>query len=325
MIKRYLEFIKESDNDIHQFGEYHSLGEWVESLYEDDYIKNIVNRYISDITPDIILSNAINILDENTKAEIKSQIEDYQKNGIQDKETEVVVSTDTESLLESTEITIAGKGIFTSFLKSLTALGQKDAKPSKDKCPENFLLFYHYPNLNAEDVKTIFSRFKSLTRYIEMIDYGKNEVDLYFGIKCDGTFEYGILYEEFLPIGQFKLSQSIIKWIVQLDSKSASSLKKELVNLNYTDILLLGKIKTDMKDFNPGYHEQKSKPTIIEKVISFGYYGIGKWDNGKLDEGELLNIKTNFITWVMSKKWGDKVLISVKPQSFWLFIHIKLK
>ena len=266
MIKRYLEFIKESSEN-----EYHSLGEWVESLYEDDYIKNIVNRYISDITPDIILSNAINILDENTKAEIKSQIEDYQKNGIQDKETEVVVSTDTEKLLESTEITIAGKGIFTSFLKTLTALGQKDVNPSKDKCPDNFLLFYHYPNLSAEDVKTIFGRFKSLTRYIEMIDYGKNEVDLYFGIKCDGTFEYGILYEEFLPIGQFKLSQSIIKWIVQLDSKSASSLKKELVNLNYTDILLLGKIKTDMKDFNPGYHEQKSKPTIIEKVISFGY------------------------------------------------------
>ena len=148
---------------------------------------------------------------------------------------------------------------------------------------------------------------------------------MYFGIKCDGTFEYGILYEKFIPIGRFKLSQSIIKWIVQLDSKSASSLKKELVNLNYTDILLLGKIKTDMKDFNPGYHEQKSKPTIIDKVISFGYYGIGKWDNGKLDEGELLNIKTNFIAWVMNKKWGDKVLISVKPQSFWLFIHIKLK
>ena len=320
MIKRYLEFIKESSEN-----EYHSLGEWIESLYEDDYIKNIVNRYISDITPDIILSNAINILDENTKAEIKSQIEDYQKNGIQDKETEVVVSTDTEKLLESTEITIAGKGIFTSFLKTLTALGQKDVNPSKDKCPDNFLLFYHYPNLSAEDVKTIFGRFKSLTRYIEMIDYGKNEVDLYFGIKCDGTFEYGILYEKFIPIGRFKLSQSIIKWIVQLDSKSASSLKKELVNLNYTDILLLGKIKTDMKDFNPGYHEQKSKPTIIEKVISFGYYGIGKWDNGKLDEGELLNIKTNFIAWIMNKKWGDKVLISVKPQSFWLFIHIKLK
>lgn len=320
MIKRYLEFIKESSEN-----EYHSLGEWIESLYEDDYIKNIVNRYISDITPDIILSNAINILDENTKAEIKSQIEDYQKNGIQDKETEVVVSTDTEKLLESTEITIAGKGIFTSFLKTLTALGQKDVNPSKDKCPDNFLLFYHYPNLSAEDVKTIFGRFKSLTRYIEMIDYGKNEVDLYFGIKCDGTFEYGILYEKFIPIGRFKLSQSIIKWIVQLDSKSASSLKKELVNLNYTDILLLGKIKTDMKDFNPGYHEQKSKPTIIDKVISFGYYGIGKWDNGKLDEGELLNIKTNFIAWVMNKKWGDKVLISVKPQSFWLFIHIKLK
>jgi hypothetical protein len=128
-----------------------------------------------------------------------------------------------------------------------------------------------------------------------------------------------------MPIGQFKLSQSVIKWIVQLDLKSAASLKKELVNLSYQDILLLGKIKTDMKDFTPGYHEQRTKPTLVDKVLSFGYYGIGKWDNGKLDEGELFNIKGNFSNWILSKKWSDKVLISVKAQSFWLNIHIKLK
>ena len=102
-------------------------------------------------------------------------------------------------------------------------------------------------------------------------------------------------------------------------------MKKEIVNISHTDMLLLGKIKTDMKDFKPGYFEKESKPTISDKVISFGYYGIGKWDNGKLDEGELLNIKNNFTAWVMTKKWGQKVLISVKPHSFWLYVHIKLK
>jgi hypothetical protein len=80
-----------------------------------------------------------------------------------------------------------------------------------------------------------------------------------------------------------------------------------------------------MVDFNPGYHEKRSYPTINDRVISFGYYGVGKWDNGKLDEGEYMNIKNNFTTWVISKKWGGKVLVSVKPQSFWLYIHIKLK
>lgn len=319
MIKKYLEFIKENKED------FNSIGEWVESLYDDEYIKNIVNRFLGEITPDIKLSNAINLLDPREQADIKKQIEDYQQNGLQEHpEAKVSASTEVEDLLES-EITMAGKGIFNSFLKALTALGQKNGQPTLDKSPDEFLLFYHYPKLISDDVKIVFSRFKSLSKYVEMIDYAKNEVDLYFGIKCDGKFEYGISYEESLPIGQFKLSQSVIKWIVQLDLKSAASLKKELVNLSYQDIILLGKIKTDMKDFTPGYHEQRSKPTLVDKVLSFGYYGIGKWDNGKLDEGELFNIKGNFSNWILSKKWSDKVLISVKAQSFWLNIHIKLK
>ena len=318
MIKKYLDFIKENN-------EYNSLGEWVESLYDDEYVKNIVNRFISDITPDIKLSNAINLLDDREKADIKTQIEDYKKNGIQDKKPDVVVSTETE-LLESNEA-LSGKGIFTTFLKALTALGQKDTLPNKDMCPDDFLLYYFYKDMNSEDVKTIFNRFKSLTRFIEHIDYGKNEVNLYYGVKTDGLFEYGISYEnKHLTLGRFKLTQSILKWMVQLDLKSASSLKKELVNLSYNDILLMGKIKNDMKEYLPGQHEKRAKATLNDgKVISFGYYGVGKWDNGRLDEGELLNIKNNLSTFVLSKKWGSKVLISVKAQSFWLYVHIKIK
>jgi hypothetical protein len=159
-----------------------------------------------------------------------------------------------------------------------------------------------------------------------MIDYGKNEIELYFGIKCNGQFQYGISYDGNLSlIGEFKLSQSTIKWILSLESKSAFSLKKDLVNLSYNDILTLGKIKMDMINFNPGYHEKKSFPTIKDRIISFGWYGVGKWDNGKLDGGELMNVKNNFNTWVMSKKWGTKILVSINPQSFWLWIHVKLK
>lgn len=320
MIKKYLEFIKESEST-----DYNSIGEWVESLYEDEYVKNIVNRFLDEVTPDIKLSNAINLLDPREQADIKKQIEEYKQNGLQEHpEVKVSASTDVEEILES-EITLAGKGIFNSFLKVLTALGQKNGQPTLDKSPDDFLLFYHYPKLISDDVKVVFNRFKSLSKYLDMIDYAKNEVDLYFGIKCDGTFEYGISYEESLPIGKFKLSQSVIKWIIQLDLKSAASLKKELVNLSYQDIITLGKIKTDMKEFTPGYHEQRSKPTITDKVITFGYYGIGQWNNGKLNDGELLTIKNNFTNWLLNKKWSGKVLISVKAQSFWVNIHIKLK
>lgn len=334
MIKRYLEFISESNVDG-----FESFGKWIESLSDDEYILNIVNRYIDDhnklyagedVDPTIDLSNAVNLLDDRTQLEIKQQIDEYLQTGIQEKEPVIIPSTDTtellgESIQAQSEVTVAGKGIFTSFLKSLTALGLKESNPNWSICPEDFLLYYSFQNLQSELVKQIFGRFRSLERYSHLIDYGKNELTLYFGLNCSGQFEYGIEYDARFPIGQFKLSQSVVKWILSLESKSANSLKKEIVNLNYLDILTLGQIKNDMKTFTPGYFEKKLTPMLRDRVITFGYYGVGRWDNGKLDEGEFMNVKTNFTNWIMSKKWGNKVLISVKPESFWIYIHLKIK
>jgi hypothetical protein len=322
MIKRYLQFIKEN-----QLMKFNSIGEWVESLMDDDYVRNIIIRYTSDIDPSISISNAINILDKRDQDEIKLQIDNYLKDGILDKDPEIIASTETEELMETMvqgEISVAGKGVFSSFLKSLTALGKKESSPNWDKCPGDFLIYYHF-ELMSQDVKSVISRFKSLLRYEEMIDWGRNEIALYFGIKCNGQFEYGFAYDNLNPIGQFKLSQSTIKWIVQLESKSSQSLKKELVNLTYFDILTLGKIKTDMISFNPGYYESKSYPTLSDRVISFGYYGFGNWNMGKLNDADLQTTKATFSNFVLSKKWGDKVLVSINPQSFWLWINIKLK
>ena len=322
MILRYKQFIKENLND------FNSLGEWIESLMDDDYIRNIVARYTNDFDTSLNISNVINLLDKMEQNEIKYQVEKYLRDGLSDQEVDVLATTETEDLLESViegEISVAGKGVFSSFLKSLTALGQKESNPNWERCPEDFLIYYDF-ELIADDVKQVFSRFKSLIRYESLIDWGRNEITLYFGIKCNGQFEYGVSYEEGKsPIGQFKLSQSTINWILKLESQSARSLKKEIVNLSYSNLITLGSIKTDMKSFNPGYHEKKSYPIIRDGVISFGYYGVGKWDNGKLDQGELMNIKNNFNTWVISKKWGTKVLVSINPQSFWLWINIKLK
>lgn len=320
IVKRYKDFIKENFN---------SLGEEIESIYQDEYIKNIVNRYIEDIDPSIRIANAINLLDERTQKEIKSQVNNYLQNGIEDKEPTVITSTETDELLEESmaqeEISVAGKGVFSSFLKSLTALGRKDNKSNFDICPEEFLIYYQLDNILSDDVKLIFKRFKSLYRYINLIDYGSNEVTLYFGIKTDGYFEYGISYDNRLPIGQFKLNKSTINWILRIESKSAESLKKDLVNLSFNDILTLGKIKQDMSDYRPGYFESKSPVYINDKIISFGYYGFGNWNNGKLSDEDLLKVKTEFSNWVISKKWGTKVLVSINPKSFWLNIHLKLK
>lgn len=316
MIKKYLEFINEN---------YNSIGEWIESLSNDEYINNIINRYIKDIDPSISLSNAINILNDNDKNDIKYQIDNYLKNGIIEKNPIISTSVEIDELNES-DISSSGKGIFTSFLKSLTAMGQKESKPNWDICPSDFLLYYHYNNLNSDLVKQIFSRFRSLSRYIDLIDYGKNEVDIYFGVKCNGQFEYGLDYDKIKKrIGEFKLSQSVIRWICNIESKSASSIKKELVNLSYNDIITLGKIKYDMNEYKPGYYENRMNPIISDKIISFGYHGLGKWDNGKLDNDDLVKIKNNFTNWILTKKWNNKVLISIKSSSFWVYMQIKLK
>ena len=334
LVKRYLQFISESNLE-----DFESFGKWIESLSEDEYILNIVNRYIDDhnklyggedIDPTIDLVNAVNLLDDRAKIEIKLQIENYLQNGIQEKQPIVRPSTDTSELLgesvqSQAEVSVAGKGIFNSFLKSLTALGLKESNPNWSLCPEDFLLYYSFQNLNSDVVRQIFVRFRSLDRYTHLIDYGKNELGLYFGLNCSGQFEYGIEYDMRFPIGKFKLSQSVVKWILSLESKSAASLKKEIVNLNYLDILSLGQIKLDMKTFTPGYFEKRLTPMLRDRVITFGYYGVGRWDNGKLDEGEYQNIKNNFTNWLMTKKWSNKVLISVKPESFWLYIHLKIK
>lgn len=334
IIKRYFQFIFESNVE-----DFESFGKWIESLSNDEYVLNIVNRYINDynklyggydIDPTIDLSNAVNLLDARTKSEIQKQIEEYLQTGIQEKEPTIMSSTDTTELLAETvqsqsETNVAGKGIFTSFLKSLTALGLKESIPNWSICPEDFLLYYSFDNLNSEKVKQVFERFRSLERYLHLIDYGKNELMLYFGLNCLGQFEYGFQYEQRFPIGQFKLSQSVVKWILSLESKSANSLKKEIVNLNYLDILTIGQIKRDMMLFQPGYYEKKLPPMLRDRVITFGFYGIGRWDNGKLDAGEYENLKQNFTNWLMSKKWGSKVLISVKSESFWVHFHLKLK
>jgi hypothetical protein len=59
-------------------------------LYNDDYIKNIVNRYIEDIHPDIRVSSCVNILDEEVQNDIKFQIDNYLKSGIIEKEPVVL-------------------------------------------------------------------------------------------------------------------------------------------------------------------------------------------------------------------------------------------
>ena len=339
MIKKYIEFIKEN-LEVKSENSFNSLGEWVEYLYDfykNDEIKlsnlkSIINRdfnisredNLNDIESDIRLANAINILDDKTKSEMSSLLTSFIEEGIVEKEPVVEFSTDVEDLNEG-DITMSGKNIFKSFLKTLTALGKKDQQPNRELCPDDFLFYYNYDNIVSEDLKQIFKRFKSLHMYSDLVPYDSNESSLYYGIKCDGQLEYGLKVDKVIPIGSFKIGASSIKWLLGLDLKSLQFLKKDLVNWTSNELSILSKIKLDLISYNPGYFDKKSHFIISDKIITIGYYGIGKWDNGKIDSGEFQNLKQNFNNWILNKKWSDKIKYNITSNSFWVYFNIKIK
>jgi len=339
MIKKYIEFIKENfDNKKRE--DFNSLGEWVEylfDLYKDDEeklsnLKSIINRDfnvkgqsdLNDIKSDIRLANAINILDDKTKKEMSTLIEKFLEEGLSKEEPVVDFSTDVEDLVEG-DITLSGKNIFKSFLKTITALGRKDSPINREICPNDFIYYYNYDNIPSNDLKLVFKRFKSLHMYSDLIPYDSNESGLYYGIKLDGQLEYGLITDKTIPIGCFKVGDSSIKWLLGLDLKSLSQLKKDLVNWNWKELSILSKIKSDLNEYNPGFFEKKSHLIITDKIITIGYYGIGKWDNGKIDTGEFQNLKQNFNNWILNKKWSDKIQYNITSNSFWVYFNIKIK
>ena len=313
MIKKYIDFVQESFNQE----EHHSLGEYIEEVSKDNqYIQMIIGEYTKEVDASISVSNAINVLDDMDKVELLKRVENH-LNGV---EGELSVGTSTPvSLLEESY----GKNVLTTFMKSLTALGFKDNTLESKEIPSDFLIFFKFSGVDSSKIESVFKRFKSLSSI--QIDYSQAQMSLYFGIKCDGQFEYGFYYDQLSPIGKFKLNKSTFNSLKLSDLKATSGLKKALLNLNLEDVILIGKIKVEMGKFNPGYFEQKSPGIIVDRVITFAYYGVGKWDNGKLDEVDLMNIKTKLKTFLSKFRWSEKVVLNVNPDRFWVYVNIKLK
>jgi hypothetical protein len=319
MIKNYKSFISEGFSEE----EHHTLGEYIEQLAQDDeFVQMLASQMTSHISATIRLSNAVNLLDDLQKVELLKRVENH-LNGVEGK-THIATTVDAKTVQPTDVIQESyGKSVLVTFFKCLTALGFKENTPQTNEVPAEFLIFFKFTGADTSKIESVFGRFKSLQSIT--IDYSRPSMGLYFGIKCDLNFEYGYYYDELIPIGQFKLSKSTYNGIKLSDLKSASGLKKVLVNLSFEDIALMCKIKVEMDKFNPGYFEQKMVPQINEKVMTFGYYGCGKWDNGKLDLGELENIKSNLKTFLMNFKWVEKIMINVYPDKFWVYVHIKLK
>jgi len=323
MIKKYLEFIKESSLEEIK-AKHHSIGEYIESIAGDDeYALNIISQYTKDIDPTIRLANAINLLDEKTQEFILKMIEDNRSGNEEQKEPEVSAYTGA-NLSESTEQ--GGKNLFKCFLKTLTALGLKDTNINWSKTPDDYIMCFVTNDISVQNVKLIMTRYRQFDLVVNSIDYKHNECQLYYGIKVDGTFQYGIKTEDQnLVIGKFKITKGLFNWLLVLDSPSASNLKKTLISFDLGKIILLGRIKTEMSKFNPGETQHRNKPEINGDVITFAYQGVGKWNGPQMDNADFESIRSNFKSFLSKYKWADLVQVSVTANQYWLYLNIKIK
>ena len=184
-----------------------------------------------------------------------------------------------------------------------------------------YFIFYFETNLlPVEDVKSVMGRYEFFDKFINNIDYTFNNSNLYYGIKLDGKFEYGIRTEDqYIIIGQFKITNGVLKYFLNLSSPSARSLKKQISTLNLNHLFLIGKIKQEMENFVPGSFEKKMKPNVIDNVISFGYF------NQSADQNQIETIKDNLRSFLLQFKWSDRIQFNVNPSDHWVFVNIKLK
>lgn len=317
LIKKFNSFIKESSVSEVE-AQHNSLGEYIETLSnKDSYIKMITNQYLSNTDSIISISNSVNILDDLEKVELLKRVENY----LSDKEGEsdITATIDKTKMLNESY----GYGVLSTFFKCLTALGFKDNQPEPNEIPSEFLIYFKLSGVDSSKIESVFKRFKSLSSVT--IDYSQPHVGLYFGIKCDGFFEYGYYYDNLIPIGSFKLSKSTFNSIKTSELKSTVGIKKLLVHLSFIDILLMCKLKNEMDKFSPEYFDQKMTPKISDRVITFGFYGYGKWTNGQIDPTDVEKIKLELKKFLSKYKWSEKVMININCSKFWTYIQIKLK
>ena len=217
----------------------------------------------------------------------------------------------------------AGKNVFKSFLKVITSLGLKDTKPNWEHMPDDFLLFFEY-KCESSSVAEKIQRFNSLNTFIDKLP--KQNCSLYFGIKSDMNFNFGFKEDDkIIKIGSFKMNKPAINYLNLLDSSSAAHLKRELAYLNMENLILLSKIAKHMKEYHPGDTEERSFK-IEDGVLEFGYKGLGKWNNGKMDDEEKERLKLGFTEHLRKFKESSKIQAKLKPdEKSWVRLNVKIK
>lgn len=338
-IKKFNDFIKE--NKYVELAEEHgSLAQYVEKLEnmfandeeKTERFRQIVGKYLDDSGVDarVRLANAVNTLDEVDQRlltkELKREFE--LKEDLNSEEIDTQEEVESE-ISDVKDMRLSGKFGFNSFLKVLTALNLPDIKPDYENCPSDFSIIYSFLNLDKNRLVAIMKRFRSLDFASKIVeDTEDNKIGLYFGIKYNKQFnmEYGLVIDDKRTVcGEFRFSKPQLDKILSNPSKSLNSFKELMQNADLNKMKILMKVKYDLDTFSPGYFHKKSNPIIVGDILTAGYYGVGKWDKGRLDREDYQRMKNEFNDWILSQKWKRHVTYSVKPGKFWVYFKIKAK
>ncbi len=338
-IKKFNEFITENSY-IELSDEHGSFGQYIEKIenmfLEDEdkteRFRQIVGKYLegSEVDPQVRISNAINTLDEIDQRLLVKEL----KREFELKEFLVSQEIDTQEEVECAlsdikDMRLSGKFGFNSFLKVISALNLPDIQPDYGNCPGDFSIIYIFNALDKDRLVNIMKRFKSLafaTRIID--DVQDNKIGLYFGLKYNKQFnmEYGLIIDDKRTVcGEFRFGIPQFNKILMHGSKSLNSFKELMKSSDLRKIKTLMKVKYDLDTFSPGYFDKKSTPKIIGDILTAGYYGVGKWDGGRLDKEDYMRMKNEFNDWILNQSWKQHVTYSVKPGKFWVYFKIKAK
>lgn len=313
-VKSYSSFILENKTTAEQI---------VSLVDGDSYAQSLVSKYCGDLDPTIDLLTSISLLDTKEQEEILHKIRKYKlKKTIDDAR----IDTHTDLNMLESNTPLAGKNLFQCFLKTLTALGQKNIIANWQESPDEFILYFLSEEIDYLEIRLVTSRFKYLDMMIERELSTSQKAKLYFGLKTDMTMEFGINFiDNTKKVGEFKFTEETLLTFSSSTFLALSNFKKIMSKIGFDKLKILAKVKKELINFQPGYHEEKSKPVIKDDVISFGYFGIGAWNDGFMDNNEYENLKSNLRNYLIQFPWVDDVKMSVVTKNLWVYINLKPK
>jgi hypothetical protein len=312
-IKSYNNFLREKKD----------IAEEIVSLADNDsYAQSLLSNYCKNFDTSIDLISVVSLLDTDLQEELLQKIKRFKTQ----KEEDPTIFTNTDlNLLESND-KIGGKNLFDCFLKILTALNCKNISVNPELTPKEFLIYLITNDINYLDIRSVSSRFKYLDLLIETFKTSTQIAKLYYGLRNDMVIEYGLTYQDTThKIGEFKFKFETYESLINSPLLALFNFKTHLKNFNYEKLKIFGKIKKTMNNFSPGYFEKQSKPTIKGDIITFGYYGIGRWDDGFMDHNEIQSVKNNLKNYLIQFPWSEQLQLSIIAKEYWLYINIKLK